>query len=216
MGTDIKYGKWMLWFHITHATIVFVSVAVSSVFGPCFGLDNMDDYSIMYSNGGYTVIGEIYGILLMVYILTIVMFVTLHTIPYATMHWLERSRNRCVLTGKIDRGVILTLVTVILIPVYMFEIMPMLVAGRDVIDQTTWQIWLTVYVFIILSVYLFPYLFLHQSYPRLGQLPFYRIYKAIITFHLAIYSLILVYWLTPLPVLLQKYINAHYLYYWAR
>jgi len=208
-------GNRILWLHVIHMGIVFCSVTASYVFGACIGFDNLENYSIMYGNGSHSLLAYIYVILLIVFLFTLVVFSPFHTIPYAITYWVSK-RNWRNPSGTIGRGIFLTFITIVLVLTYPFLIFPRITATRNVIDASSWQVWLPVGLFIIISIYVLPYLFLHLNYPRFRELIAYGVYKKAIKLQAVVYALIIVYWLTPLPAALKQFIDNHYLYYWAK
>ena len=114
MKTDTKDGTWALWLHIVHMAVIFCSIAVTLVFGRCFDLDKISDFSIMYRDNGYTVVANLYrGCIIISF--SMIFMGTFHTFPYLIIYWIRRLRNRIILSGTTTRGILTTLLVIILV-----------------------------------------------------------------------------------------------------
>lgn len=211
----MQEGKCILWIHIVHMSIVFLSVTVSVVLGPCFGFDKMDDFSVMFGKGEYTIFAYLYIVLIILFLM-LVFFSSFSTIPYTIFYWIKRFLDSDGLPKASAYGVLLTLFSVLLMAIYPFGIMDMLGANEDVIDTSDWPFWLAACSVTVISTCFIPYMFIRLIYLRIIHLPMYRVYINTLKYQLTGYVILAAYWLTPLPDVLKQLVDNRFLYYWAR
>ena len=208
----MKEGSKPIIFHTIHTAIVFISMVISIVFGPCFGFDNADEYTCIYHHGEYTFLSYFYGIPVLFFIILLVIFGSFHSVPYGVMYWIKYWLNTGLDNAK--KGMALTAVAFLLIIIHPFGPICLSDMSDRYIEWFSEFIWFVIFLSIIVAAYLMPYSFIRLSYPQLLHIHIYKVYSVFLASQLIIYLLLIAYSMTPLPEALSEYMDRKYLYWY--
>ena len=210
----MQKGTIPLLIHFTHMAIMTFCVVTAVVFFPCFGFDKAYDYSIIYSNGSYTVVSFIYFMAVMA-TLFLVFTCSFHSVIYSIIFWY----TRCTEPGKIiqSKGIYLTIAALLLIIVYLIGEFFCPNLREDGLSSFPAHFWpIVISIIVVMAVYVLPYAFLKLAYSELSHHRWYKAYNLFFFLQIVVFCLLVIYWFSPLPAMLVKYVNNHYLYYWAK
>jgi len=205
-------GNRALLLYMIHLSILVIAVSVSVILGPVFGMDSVDEYSIMYMSGSYTLLAYVYGIIMLVFIVLAVFLSPLNALPYAVMFWLNWNRNKSGSSGIRRRGIILTAAMVTLIAIHPFTTIHMTGLTIGAGENWNFAFWAIVFLILFLTAYVIPFLFLSLIYSGLKQLKFYQMYRKCLIVQYAVCCLLVLYWNTTLPGMLRHFIDSRFLY----
>lgn len=205
-------GDRALCLHIIHMSIVVFVVVISVLLGDVFGMDSIDEYSIMYAHGSYTLLAHVHGVIIMLFLVLVVLLTALNALPYTVLFWLNWIRKRNKSNGVAVRGIILTMAVLVLIAVdpYVTIHLTGLTAGSG--ENWSKAFWSIIFSILFLAVYVIPSLLLRFSYTEIQRLKKYSLYKKVLILQAALYSLLVLYWNTPLPGMLRHFMDSRFLY----
>ncbi len=208
----MEKGSKILLIHLLHTLAMFYSIVVMFIFFQCFGLEEISNYSIMFRNGGYTLLSYFYFMPVIVFLFFTFPLGTFSSMPYVCLFWLIQKRKPELGFAK---GLTLTLICLLLILVH--PIVNCMLSCGEGIDLTIWSSLKSVifFVSIVASVYLMPYLLIRLSYPQLALLGIYRKYRLYLLAQLIVYLLIFIYSATSLSDALSEVVNKKYQYWYG-
>ncbi len=170
-------GDRALCLHIIHMSIVVFVVVISVLLGDVFGMDSIDEYSIMYAHGSYTLLAHVHGVIIMLFLVLVVLLTALNALPYTVLFWLNWIRNKNRSNGVAIRGIIATMAVLVLIAVHPYVTIHLtrLTAGSG--ENWSKAFWSIVFSILFLAVYVIPSLLLRLSYAEIKRLRKYSISK---------------------------------------
>jgi ABC-type proline/glycine betaine transport system permease subunit len=207
---SMKQGFKPLLFHTIHTVFVFISVVITVVLGPCFGIDNIDEYTCFFHHGEYTLLSYFYGIPFVLFLFLLVIAGSFHLVPYNIMYLVKYWRNS--VSRSTMKGLGMSIIALLLITLHPFCTFSFADAINRNFEFWPEIFWAIIFITIIISVYYLPYAFIHLSYPNISHIPRYRVYKAALTSQLILYLILLIYVNSSFPVALSEYIDNTYLH----